>query len=358
MPIIITKHGKNAEKIEKSNFKNERYLQDYIYKNPESLPIYQIKDNIRVLISVREFPTVSGAIDAIGFDEDGDIYIIETKLYKNPDKRQVIAQVLDYGAALSSINDFEEFLEIISSGIKENFNVSFEEKLASFFNIDEDGIYSLQAELRSNLEKGKFKFIVLMDKIETRLKNLISFLNSNSSFDVYGVELEYYKCNEFEIMIPKLYGAEIRKKVGQTTGEKRSRWDRNRFLEAAKMNLSEEHYKVILNILNFSEENGLVRYGTGTIRGSFNFIVENICTRSLYSIYTDGILSLNFPWIDEHETMRKYRDIYKEIVTEESELNIPENYKEKFPTYKIDEWAGKEKSFINAIRKLLYTELD
>lgn len=39
-------------------------------------------------------------IDAVALDQNGDIYLIETKLYKNPDKRQVIAQVLDYGASL------------------------------------------------------------------------------------------------------------------------------------------------------------------------------------------------------------------------------------------------------------------
>ncbi len=100
MTIIITKNGKEAQKIEKSNFENEKEVQEYIKENPESLPLYEVKSDVQLLILKREFSTTSGPADAIGIDRDGDLYIIETKLYKNPDKRTVLAQVLDYGAAI------------------------------------------------------------------------------------------------------------------------------------------------------------------------------------------------------------------------------------------------------------------
>ena len=100
MAIIVTKQGKNAIKIDPSRFEQEDDLQTYIAQNPDSLPLYEIKEDIRLLILGREFPTNSGPIDAIGIDKDGEIYIVETKLYKNPDKRLVVAQVRDYGASL------------------------------------------------------------------------------------------------------------------------------------------------------------------------------------------------------------------------------------------------------------------
>jgi len=116
MAIIISKGGKNAKKIEKSNFEREDYLQKYIYDNPESIPLYDIKDDIHLLILVREFSTESGPIDAIGIDADGNIYLIETKLYKNPDKRTVVAQVLDYGASLwRNFSNFSNFCGFIKS---------------------------------------------------------------------------------------------------------------------------------------------------------------------------------------------------------------------------------------------------
>jgi len=71
------------------------------FENPDILPIEEIKENARLITLVKEFRVDVGSIDILGIDGEGDLYIIETKLYKNPDKRQVLAQVLDYGASLS-----------------------------------------------------------------------------------------------------------------------------------------------------------------------------------------------------------------------------------------------------------------
>jgi hypothetical protein len=64
------------------------------------LPLDQLKDNLRLLVLAREFITASGLIDALGVDADGEIYVIEAKLNRNADRRRIIAQALDYGAAL------------------------------------------------------------------------------------------------------------------------------------------------------------------------------------------------------------------------------------------------------------------
>ena len=86
MTIIITKNGKEAKRISKTSFAYEDNLQNFIHENPDSVPLYDIDEDIRLLILAREVPTISGPIDAIGTDERGEVYIIETKLYKNPDK--------------------------------------------------------------------------------------------------------------------------------------------------------------------------------------------------------------------------------------------------------------------------------
>ena len=52
-----------------------------------------------------------------------------------------------------------------------------------------------------------------MNKLDSRLKDLIRYLNQNSKFDIYGIELEYYKFEQYENVIPKLYGAEVKKEL-------------------------------------------------------------------------------------------------------------------------------------------------
>ncbi|MBN1778852.1 MAG: hypothetical protein JW816_01355 [Candidatus Buchananbacteria bacterium] len=80
MSIIISQSGKDAKKIDQSDFEKEDYLQNYIHKNPESIPVYEIAQDKRLFVITREFPTESGPIDALAVDQDGDIYVVEGKL--------------------------------------------------------------------------------------------------------------------------------------------------------------------------------------------------------------------------------------------------------------------------------------
>lgn len=66
MAIIISKNGKNAEKVDQSNFALEDRLQEYIYDNPDTIPLYEIDEDTRLFIAAREFSTKSGPIDALG----------------------------------------------------------------------------------------------------------------------------------------------------------------------------------------------------------------------------------------------------------------------------------------------------
>ena len=144
MAIIISEDGRNAQKIDKSRISKEGYLQEYILNNPESIPVYELKEDKKLFVAKREFSTNSGPIDALAIDQYGDIYIVETKLYKNPDKRTVVAQALDYGAALwKHFNDFSEFIAILNNESQKIFNMTFQEKVAEFFELDADQLSAM-----------------------------------------------------------------------------------------------------------------------------------------------------------------------------------------------------------------------
>lgn len=214
MSLIISENGKNAERLSADEFDQESHLQQYIYDNPDVVPFYEIDDNIRLLILAREFNTNSGPIDALGIDQDGNIYLIETKMYKNSDKRKVVAQVLDYGASLwSSSLDFTDFLLQLDRHVEDQFGVSTSDKLREYFNIESDKVDVLIENMRMNLNSGTFKFVVLMNNLHKQLKDLVVFLNRSSQFDIYAVELEYYKHSQYEIIIPRMFGTEVKKDV-------------------------------------------------------------------------------------------------------------------------------------------------
>lgn len=223
MAIIISQNNQNARRIEESSFELEDNLQEYVINNPEIIPLYDIHTDARLFVAAREFSTQSGPIDALGFDGSGNIYIIETKMFKNADKRKIVAQALDYGASMwRHATDFDTFLTQLDVHTQKQFNTSFKDRYQKFIEM-EDATESIAA-IKENLSEGNIKFVVLMDSLDDRLKDLILYVNQNSKFDIYAVDFEYYKHDQFEIVIPKLYGSEVKKDILQKTktGKKES----------------------------------------------------------------------------------------------------------------------------------------
>ena len=72
-----------------------------------------------------------------------------------------------------------------------------------------------------------------MDSIGERLKDLILYVNQNSQFDVYAVQLEYYKFEDYEIVIPNLFGVEVKKSINiSSSGQKSERLSNFDFLKS------------------------------------------------------------------------------------------------------------------------------
>ena len=212
MAIIISQNNQNARRIEESSFDLEDNLQEYVINNPEIIPLYDIHADARLFVAAREFSTQSGPIDALGFDVAGNIYIIETKMFRNADKRKVVAQALDYGASMwRHATDYDAFLSQLDAHTQKQFDSSFKDQYQTFFEV-EDAAESI-ATIKENLSEGNIKFVVLMDSLDDRLKDLILYVNQNSKFDIYAVDFEYYKHDQFEIVIPKLYGSEVKKDI-------------------------------------------------------------------------------------------------------------------------------------------------
>lgn len=348
MPIIVTRNGKDAIRLERTKFVDEQELQEYLFDNPDVVPIYEIDENKELLILTREFSTKSGPIDALGVDIEGNIYIVETKLYKNTDKRFVIAQVLDYGAAMWADNrDYSDFYSRLERDVGAKFNLNLDQKLSNFFGIESDAVEALLENVRENLEKGTFKFIVLMDDLSSSLKDLIRYINQNSYFSIYAVELEYYKFDNNELMIPKLFGAEITKTV--STASKRRVWDETSFLQEMNNTVEKKYYEELKSFYEFSRDYLLFRWGSGKV-GAFGAGIANLSDRTLFTMKSNGQLSLNLGWHkDENEKLQPF--VIK-LITQLNEIgfSLEEGEpKQHYYYYELEEWFR----FLNKFKTLL-----
>lgn len=351
MAIIISKNGKNAVRVEKSSFDKEDFLQQYIYENPESIPLYDIKEDIQLLILAREFSTHSGPIDALGIDKDGEIYIVETKLFRNPDKRTVIAQALDYGAALwKHSGDFAQFVASLDVAVSKTFNTTLVAKLRDFFGLSEEEVAALLENVRQNLSEGAFRFVVLMDHLDDRLKDLVIYVNQNSQFDVYAVEFEYYKHETQEIIIPKIFGAEVKKEMAVTSSGPRKQWSESALMDDAKQKLSREEFEAFKRIYEFSREHAdEVRLGTGSY-ASFSPIFSKLSSKSLFTLTADKRLSFNFEWVAKDN--EPAAELFKQKL-ETVGFSFPENFKNIRPSVLADEWLPRVDKFLSAISEML-----
>ena len=358
MAIIISKNGKDARKIDKSEVEKEDFLQNYIHNNPESIPVYELAKDKKLFVAKREFPTNSGPIDALAVDKDGDIYIVETKLYKNPDKRTVIAQALDYGAALwKHMNDFSEFIRILDEESQKKFDMSFEEKVKEFFSLDDEQLGIVLEGLKTNLNDGNLKFVILMDALGERLKDLILYVNQNSQFDIYAVQLEFYKYEDYEITIPKLFGIEVKKNIGAASAGKRRVWNEQDFINQAKENLKEDANKLI-ELYNYFKNNAdKIKWGTGNVNGSFAPIFNKLSkTISPFSFYSGGHIYIKFKWLDGHtpeEILKKYYNMFVNELRKNTNLEVPDDYLTKEFGITREEFFSNYDGVAKAIKKLV-----
>ena len=330
MSIIISKKGQVAQKLDKSNFEAEDYLQNYIHKNPESIPVYEIEKNKKLFVVKREFATNSGPIDALAVDKDGDIYIVETKLYKNPDKRTVVAQALDYGSALwRHLNDFNEFIETLNQECQKNFKSTFQEKLIDFFNLNEEQVEMQLESMKKNLNDGNLKFVILMDSIDDRLKDLIVYVNQNSQFDIYAVQMEYYKFNDYEIMIPKIFGVEVKKNIKGVKAGVRKKWNEQDFIAQVKERLGLDSKKVIELYHFLKEKADKINWGTGNLNGSFAPVFFKINKNiAIFSFFSNGDLMIKFSWVKDtlgEEKLNEYIKVFADRIEEKTSIDISRN---------------------------------
>ena len=328
MSIIVSHNNKNAKRLDKQEFGLEREIQQYIYDNPDIIPVYEINSDTRLFVAAREFQTNSGAIDALAFDQNGNIYVIETKLFRNPDKRTVVAQALDYGASLwRHSTDFGAFIEQLDRHADKRFNKDFKEAFADFFGIEDTS--EVFATISGNLNSGNIKFVVLMDKLHSQLKDLIVYVNQNSHFDIYAVEVEYYKYKDLEIIIPKLYGAEIKKEVvSKRSGNGNYNYsitDRQAFLDDVKNHseqLSETAISAMSDVLTIFEKiteqyDAELHYYKSEKANRFIATIRDIDGKMIISEYSSGEIWVPRQDAEESDNARAYtRRVLNRLIDE------------------------------------------
>jgi hypothetical protein len=224
---VLLKDGDKFVVLDESDFDAETALQEAIKRNPEVIPVADLELG-EVVVVGRETSLPVGATDLLLLDSKGQIVIVETKLSRNPElRRQVTAQVLDYGASLwqttSTLREFEALvLRYWHSNACEDTRVkgvdSLREGLEPAFKelCGEDWDYGdFEASLADNLANGRHVLLVVASGLMDGLsRDLLRYLNLCLDVPLYGVEIDVFETEGKQLIVPRgvRYTAQARQK--------------------------------------------------------------------------------------------------------------------------------------------------
>lgn len=225
----------------KSGF-NEDWLQRVIHKNPQTYPIENpLNKNLNIISLGREINSGSGFIDILLLTSDAELIIVETKLWRNPEKsRTVLAQVIDYAKELNNwgYDDLNNAVITAQRSQKLDKALSLREIISKSFT-DQDQTDFIDI-LTQNLQKGHLTLSIIGDKIAPNLMLLSDTIQSSPglNFTLTLIEMKLFKYSNDILLIPDIVGKtkEVVRGVVKVQYEKEKPKIEIKYLEADKPN--------------------------------------------------------------------------------------------------------------------------
>lgn len=207
-----------------NDLRDEAWLQELLYSHPELLPVDEFGESFSPPIPIgREIRTTRGPIDNLYVSPLGGITVVETKLWKNPEKhRTVVAQIIDYAKELATW-DYDRLCEAVLASSRrrgETENVSLEEKVAAGLVSSGTALHEFQEALAGTLSDGNFLLLIVGDRISPNIALLTKAIQSGPGlgFTLALAEMQLYQVVPGKdwplLVIPEVLG----RTVEQTRG--------------------------------------------------------------------------------------------------------------------------------------------
>jgi hypothetical protein len=348
----------------------ESELQDLLEKNLDLIPGEQIEpdDPRRWLLIKRELPvedpgTGEGrwSLDFLLVDQDGVLTLVECKRFRDTRaKREVIGQMFDY-AANSSFYLTPEIIEGYLQQQAAKRQISVESLVAALDPTAGTTIKDFLDAIQNNIREGQLRLVFFMEEASHELRSIVEFLNRQMErTEILLVEVKQFQQGETRVVVPTLWGyTEQARRIKKTvivkrSGERRT-WNAEDFVADVTGRLSSVEGNAVLAFYGFCRElpGAVLKWGTGTERGSFSVTFPPAIPRSILSVLTDGELWLNFNWLDQSEVQLKVRDRLLEKLNQIPTLDLGAHDPSKGRTFRADRWIPVVDQIKEAVRSIV-----
>lgn len=187
IPVLVSEAGsRTLERVALmpvgSGAFDEGWLQRLVHNHPACLPIQEIEPSLNPFTAIcREMPTPRGPLDNLLMTGAGDICIVETKLFRNPEaRRKIVAQVLDYATGLFALG-YEAFEKAALAGSFAPYPKpsSLFDALPKAGKLDEAAFVDA---VSRNLQRGRVLILLAGDGIRTETMALLDGLHAHARF--------------------------------------------------------------------------------------------------------------------------------------------------------------------------------
>jgi hypothetical protein len=348
---ILMRHTSNEPwaPVGSASYTNEAELQRLLAETPSLISVTDIRPEAESLVvAVREIGLPgSGNTDLIAFSPSGEIAVVECKLAANAEiKRKVIGQALEYGAYLWGM-DYEG----LDAKVQSRTNSSLADLVRVAVADPDWDEEAFRAGVTDTLEAGTFVLLIAVDETNAELARTVNFLNNcgNPAFAFAALEMRRFQQGTTEILVPEVIGAQPGGGKPPTPKAK-GRWNKATFL-AAVQSLPAEAASTIGNLFAWSEDEAdQLWFGQGKASGSYThkYFAHGAAT-SVFSVYTDGRLSITFGNLVAHLPQSMVEDFDKAIAAIPSLRPVTGDI-HKWPNIRIEEAFVQMPSALDAFK--------
>ncbi len=199
----------------------EDWLQRLLYQHAELLPVEEFDDSLAPAIGVaRELYTERGPIDLLYVSPSGGLILVETKLWKNPEKhRVVVAQLIDYAKELVNW-DYDRLCEAVLAASRrqgEKEPIGLEDRVWPHPEKNASDLAEFQENVAENLRSGRYLLLIVGDRISPNIALMTNAIQSAPGLNfTFGlVEMKIYSQSEAAdwplIIVPDIVGRTVEK---------------------------------------------------------------------------------------------------------------------------------------------------
>ena len=348
--------------------KNEELeLQNLLHKNLDLIPGDQIdpENPRRWLLVKREMivedpGTAEGrwSLDFLIVDQDGIPTLVECKRFKDTRaRREVIGQMFDYAANASFYLSRDTLLQYLEERARDR-GIEIEELIASLEPVSGTFLDSFLELIENNINQGQLRLVFFMEQSSPELRSIIAFLNSQMErTEVCLVEANQFQNGETRVVVPTLWGyTEQARRVKRTvtvqkSGARRA-WNAENFRADVIRRLDNAAAQAVLAFLDFCKNlpGTELKWGSGKDRGSFSLAHRSTSQRSLLTVLSDGVLWLNFNWLNQTESARLLRDSLLRHLSSIPLLAVNDQNTDERRVFALDRWLPVRNELERAIQ--------